>query len=370
MKNLYMILLASIAIAGCTGDTDNSVFQQKEITLKNFSNTGCKPSTRIDGNDCTDGSYFELTATKGNMLYVKHINAMFNCSSRTFEAKVEVDGNSITVSEYDMTVNELATTCLCPFDLGYEIGPLEEGTTYSFKIITGKGPDPLYPDMAFETHEVSFDIVYTSTLSKNYNGKELSEPFCVEGKTWTMRSSPAVSPEHRTWSYTETRLMGDTIINGIRFMGMYSRSWKEGESIPEEWIKTQHFLGEDNSKIYRYTKDNDKMRVILDFSLQTDDTFFYAEQVLLTVMETSDSTFVGSTDGAQRRCIHLGSNGVICETWAEGIGSLQFGITDALGGRLGMFSQFIKCYTGDKILYSTQLFEARDYEVKLRIKDT
>ena len=364
MKNLFMILLASMAIAGCTGDTDNSVFQQKEITLKNFSNTGCKSSTRTDGNDYTDGSYFELEATKGNMLYVKHINALFNCASNKFEAKVAVDGNSITVSEYDMTVNELMTTCECPFDLGYEIGPLEEGTTYSFKIITCKGPAPLYPDMLFETQEVAFEIVYTSTLSKIYNGKEMSEPFCVEGKTWTMRSSPSVAPEHRTWNYTETRLKGDTIINGIRFMGMVCRSWKEGESIPEEWTKTQQFLGEDNGKIYRYTKDNDKMRMILDFSLQTGDTFFYAEQALLTVMETSDSTFVGSTDGAKKRCIHLSLNGEICETWAEGIGSLQFGITDALSGKLGVFSQFIKCYTGDIILYSAQLFEARDFVAK------
>ena len=91
---------------------------------------------------------------------------MFNCSSRTFEAKVEVDGNSITVSEYDMTVSELVTSCICPFDLGYEIGPLEDGIKYSFKLITYKGPAPLFPDITFDTQEVAFNIVYAPTLSR------------------------------------------------------------------------------------------------------------------------------------------------------------------------------------------------------------
>ena len=165
-KRFLWIICSLMAIAGCTGDVDNSVYRQMEIELKNFSNTGCKPYTRSGGNDYTDGSYFELTAVKGNMLYVKHINAWFNCASNQFEVKVEVDGNSITVSEYDMTVSELATTCVCPFDLGYEIGPLKEGTTYSFKIITCKGPAPLFPDITFDTQEVAFNIVYAPTLSR------------------------------------------------------------------------------------------------------------------------------------------------------------------------------------------------------------
>ena len=166
-KNCFIwILCCLMAITGCTGDTDNLVKQQKGIELKNFTNTGCKPSTRASSNNYTDGSYFELTATEGNMLYVKHVNVMFNCSSRTFEAKVEVDGNSITVSEYDMTVSELVTSCICPFDLGYEIGPLEDGIKYSFKLITYKGPAPLFPDITFDTQEVAFNIVYAPTLSR------------------------------------------------------------------------------------------------------------------------------------------------------------------------------------------------------------
>ena len=88
-KRFLWLICSLMAIVGCTGDVDNPVYQQKEITLKNFSNTGCKPSTRAENTDFTDGSYFELTATQGNMLYVKHVNAVFNCSSRLFEAKAD-----------------------------------------------------------------------------------------------------------------------------------------------------------------------------------------------------------------------------------------------------------------------------------------
>ncbi len=82
-NGLIWIICGLMVIASCTGEMDNSVYQQKEIELKNFSNTGCKPGTRAYG---SDGSYFELEATKGNMLYVKHVNALFNCASNKFEA--------------------------------------------------------------------------------------------------------------------------------------------------------------------------------------------------------------------------------------------------------------------------------------------
>ena len=188
-NGLIWIICGLMVIASCTGEMDNSVYQQKEIELKNFSNTGCKPGTRASG---SDGSYFELEATKGNMLYVKHVNALFNCASNKFEAKVAVDGNSITVSEYDMTVSELMTTCECPFDLGYEIGPLEEGTTYSFKIITCKGPAPLYPDTHLKSLPAKGLLRYIQTcclklrkspsrlsIPQSFRVHSRNRPYCV-----------------------------------------------------------------------------------------------------------------------------------------------------------------------------------------------
>ena len=97
------------------------------------------------------------------------------------------------------------------------------------------------------------------------------------------------------------------------------------------------------------------MKTILDFSLQKGDTFFFANQAELTVIDTSDSTFIGSKDGAKRKCIYLGLNGEVYETWAEGIGSLQFGITDPNTGKIGVMNQFVKCYIDDKTLYEWKL---------------
>ena len=150
---LLSIALFLMAIICCDGaGVDNSV---PSIGMKNFSNTGCKSTTRATG---SDDSYFELKATEGNMLYVKHVNALFNCASNGFDAKVEIDGNSITIKEYDLTDLDIMTSCLCPFDLGYEIGPLKNGESYSIKVVSGVAL-PV-------TNGVVFSIVYSPSFSE------------------------------------------------------------------------------------------------------------------------------------------------------------------------------------------------------------
>ena len=158
---LLWIVCGLLVLAGCTDNADNPA---RKIELKNFSNTGCKSYTRAGSTNNADGSYFELSAIGDNMLYVKHVNAMFNCASDKFEVNVEADGNSITITEYDKLNPEYAMACMCAFDLGYEIGPLDEGKSYTIKIITGSAPQD--PNMIPANEEVVFEIVYTSGLSK------------------------------------------------------------------------------------------------------------------------------------------------------------------------------------------------------------
>ena len=156
---LLSIALFLMAIICCDdAGVDNSV---PSIGMKNFSNTGCKPHTRSSG---SDDSYFELKATEGNMLYVKHVNAVFNCASNKFDAKVEADGNSITIKEYDLTDLEIMMSCQCPFDLGYEIGPLKDGESYSIKVVSGVAQ--VDPDVVPVTNEVGFSIVYSPSFSE------------------------------------------------------------------------------------------------------------------------------------------------------------------------------------------------------------
>ena len=160
---LLWIVFGMLALAGCTDNAENPA---RRIELKNFSNTGCKSYTRAGSTNDTDKSYFELKATGDNMLYVKHVNAMFNCASDKFDVNVEADGNFITITEYDRLNPEYAMACMCAFDLGYEIGPLNEGQTYTIKIITGSAPH--YSDMLPANKEVVFEIVYTPVLSRTY----------------------------------------------------------------------------------------------------------------------------------------------------------------------------------------------------------
>ena len=129
---LLSIALFLMAIICCDGaGVDNSV---PSIGMKNFSNTGCKSTTRAAW---SDDSYFELKAT---------------------DAKVEIDGNSITIKEYDLTDLDIMTSCLCPFDLGYEIGPLKNGESYSIKVVSGVAL-PV-------TNGVVFSIVYSPSFSE------------------------------------------------------------------------------------------------------------------------------------------------------------------------------------------------------------
>ena len=156
---LLSIALFLITIICCDGaSVDNPV---PSIGLKNFSNTGCKSTTRAAW---SDDSYFELKATEGNMLYVKHVNAIFNCASNKFDAKVEIDGNSITIKEYDLTDLNIMMSCQCPFDLGYEIGPLKDGESYSIKVVSGVAQ--VDPDVVPVTNEVGFSIVYSPSFTE------------------------------------------------------------------------------------------------------------------------------------------------------------------------------------------------------------
>ncbi len=164
MKKVVFSLLTTmfVVVIICCDGKDYPV---SNIGLKSFSNTGCKPSTRSSE---SDGSYFELKATEGNMLYVKHVNAIFNCASNKFDAKVEMDGNFITIREYDLTDPDIMVWCQCPFDLGYEIGPLKDGESYSVKVVSGVGQ--VDPDAMSVTNEVVFSFVYSPTILHKIGG--------------------------------------------------------------------------------------------------------------------------------------------------------------------------------------------------------
>lgn len=160
----FLVPLLLLAMIGCTNENDNPTPEKNEFALKNFSNTGCKPEARTRS-EVGNSEYFELKATDNGGLYVKHVNVYFNCMSGKFDAKVSIDGQSIKVTELDIIKSDVLASCLCPYDLGYEIGPLEDGVTYSMTVISTYDFGIDDPSITPVSEESTFSFVYSPTLS-------------------------------------------------------------------------------------------------------------------------------------------------------------------------------------------------------------
>lgn len=115
-------VLMAFVMAGCNSENDNP---EQSIGMKNFANSGCKGNTRY-GNDIWQETV-SYSVIHDGFLYLNHENATFNCCPGTLGADIHVEGNSITIGEYESGGE---CDCICPYDLSYEIGPLKEGETY------------------------------------------------------------------------------------------------------------------------------------------------------------------------------------------------------------------------------------------------
>ena len=160
-------VIALVAFIGCKDDDDNPVEQPKrEFALTNFNNSGCKPlaeSRASYGND----EYIELKGAQNGCLYVKHANVIYICAPHNFAAKASLEGKSIIVTEVDiMNIEDPFTTCVCPYDFDYEIGPLENGETYSMTVISTYDFGIDDPRLTPARQETTFSFVYSPTLSK------------------------------------------------------------------------------------------------------------------------------------------------------------------------------------------------------------
>ena len=138
-----MAFLLSFGVTGCNQENDTPVAQRKAFELTNFANTGCKNNTRsVDDEWKQTVSYAVLQA---GYLYLNHQNAMFNCCPGTLGADVRMEGNNITIGEYESASD---CDCICTYDLSYEIGPLTEGETYTISI-GQKGLEPEVAEFTF-----------------------------------------------------------------------------------------------------------------------------------------------------------------------------------------------------------------------------
>jgi hypothetical protein len=137
IARLCIMATATMALSGCASD-DNPVTPKvvEEIGIKNFSNTGCKPSQEIltRAEQTEELSSIELSATERDGIYVVHRDVILNCGIKDYNAVIEVDGNKITVTETGDA--SMQAWCNCAVDFGYEIGPLVEGNSYELIVLS------------------------------------------------------------------------------------------------------------------------------------------------------------------------------------------------------------------------------------------
>ena len=69
--------------------------------------------------------------------------------------------------ELDATHAEMMATCECPFDLGYVIGPLQEGVTYTMTITTTTDTTPELEASGVRFDKTETTITFTYSLDFN-----------------------------------------------------------------------------------------------------------------------------------------------------------------------------------------------------------
>lgn len=126
----FIALAASLCIVGCSNDDDNH--DGNTVNVRNVYDSGCKTSGVTQESALANGSFadmgfeesVEYTSKDDGYVFIKHVNSILQCCSDKKNVDISRNGNKITVREYDV---ETSCNCLCPFDMQYEIGPLEPG---------------------------------------------------------------------------------------------------------------------------------------------------------------------------------------------------------------------------------------------------
>ena len=191
--------------------------------------------------------------------------------------------------------------------------------------------------------------------------QEEYESLLSESKVWTMRYKSVYNPEGSgdVYNFVDTKLVGDTIINGVHFKQKYRRDWRNDKEIPTEWSATGEYLGQEGGKVYQYYDKTKRMVLDMVMSLQVGDrtACLYNEDIPLYFIATaaSDTTLNNTDEIKPRRCVHVQLEyHSTTDVWIEGIGSVTIGI-NGLGYYLssGAIPKLYRCTDGDAVIYQS-----------------
>ena len=133
-------------------DGENGTVNTSAFKLNYFAHTGCKQAN-VKGTRAadSDAEYFKCTAQAEGVLSITHVNSVFCCDAENMKTRVEASGNEIRVYE---SCDDSGANCVCPYDLSYEMGPLNEG---KYRVIVYKN----------NLEYTWFEIVYNSDTQEN-----------------------------------------------------------------------------------------------------------------------------------------------------------------------------------------------------------
>ena len=206
-------------------------------------------------------------------------------------------------------------------------------------------------------------------VSASVQAQETDQSLLSGNKVWTLEIKGVLPSEYGdVYWYEETRLDGDTIIDGIHFKRKYIRIWKLGEAKPDVWTPLSEYLGQDGDKVYLCSREfyNSPLgapQLIMDFSAKPGDNVYIGTSESgesYTVTDISNMVISDFDDKSTRRCLHVRyATTTLTDEWIEGIGSLLFGVSTTSPG-VGAFTHLYRCVDGDRLFYQWDTIDAID----------
>lgn len=152
---LAALLLATMGVCGCGSDND----EDKALVQSRWS--GCKnesinDETRNSNQSPWEEENVEYESKNGGQLYLKHVNALFNCATENVEVTATVNGRCISIVERGIGNS---ANCICPMDVECLLRGLSAGK-YTISIYKNKDSES---DLQF-----SFTIDYNDSLKGLY----------------------------------------------------------------------------------------------------------------------------------------------------------------------------------------------------------
>ena len=151
-------------------------------------------------------------------------------------------------------------------------------------------------------------------VSASVQAQETDQSLLSGNKVWTLEIKDVLPSEYGdVYWYEETRLDGDTIIDGIHFKRKYIRIWKLGEAKPDVWTPLSEYLGQDGDKVYLCSREfyNSPLgapQLIMDFSAKPGDNVYIGTSESgesYTVTDISNMVISDFDDKSTRRCLHV-----------------------------------------------------------------